>query len=370
MYIKILTFHCAKNFGAVLQAYALRTVLKKYADDVRIINYRPDCIVKNYSKCIDRRAIVPFVKSLAVLGLYVVRKYFCSYGKRIKKFSLFEQDYLAINSEREVFTDKALVSSGNADYVFLGSDQIWNCKITHYDAVYLGDIKKIKSCKLVSYAASIGNDITSKEEEMFLAKYIKNISCVAVREETARDLLSRYRQDIEVVLDPVFLLSQDDWKNIAVYPQESDYVLLYNMGGIDAGTAIANRIADVLHIKVVEIFPGGRSLKKMYCHKIYPGAGPLEFIGLFAKAKYVVTSSFHGTAFAVLFNKQFITIAPGKVSSRVRDFLARLDLNDRVVDSADALPQGYIDYSVVNVRLDAERQKSIDFLEKALGVRD
>lgn len=370
MYIKILTFHCAKNFGAALQAYALLTVLRKYADDVSIINYRPDYIVKDYSKYIDRRAIVPLIKSLAIFCLYIVRKYFFSYGYRVKKFALFEQKYLKINSELEIFTDKTLVSSGNADYVFLGSDQIWNCRLTHYDPVYLGNIKKTHSCRLIAYASSIGNDTSLDNELEFISGYMKHISYVSVREETAQHALSQYRNDISVVLDPVFLLPQETWRSIASYHNEKDYVLLYNMGSTSTADLIAHRIANMMHIDIVEIFPGGRSLKKFYRHKIYPSAGPLDFIGLIANARFVVTSSFHGTAFAILFNKQFITIAPGDVSSRVRDLLTRLDIADRVVTSVDDLPATDIDYSIVNARLDAERKKSVDFLEKALGVRD
>ena len=365
----MLTFHTAKNYGAVLQAYALRSVLQTYSSSVSIINYRPITITKQCITKINTHNIVLLAKAFFYKICYWIRTYICGGALRNRKFLLFEKDYLEVTDD-VIFTNRSFVSAGDADYVVLGSDQIWNCRLTHYDPVYLGNIKKTHSCRLIAYASSIGNDTSLDNELEFISGYMKHISYVSVREETAQHALSQYRNDIFVVLDPVFLLPQETWRNIASYHNERDYVLLYNMGSTSTADLIAHRIADMMHIDIVEIFPGGRSLKKFYRHKIYPSAGPLDFIGLIANARFVVTSSFHGTAFAILFNKQFITIAPGDVSSRVRDLLTRLDIADRVVTSVDDLPATDIDYSIVNARLDAERKKSIDFLEKALGVRD
>ena len=368
MNIKMLTFHTAKNYGAVLQAYALRRILQTYSPRVDIINYRPLTIRKRHMTEKNKYSVHLLVKAFFNKMCHWIRAYIFGRALKDQKFLSFEKDYLGVTDDF-IFTDRLSVSAGDADYVVLGSDQIWNCRLTHYDPVYLGNIKTKHSCRLIAYAASIGNDTSSHNELEFISNYIKHISYVSVREETAQRVLSQYRNDISVVLDPVFLLPQETWRSIASYYNEKDYVLLYNMGSASTANLIAHRIANMMHIDIVEIFPGGRSLKKFYRHKIYPLAGPLDFIGLIANARYVVTSSFHGTAFAILFNKQFLTIAPGDVSSRVRDLLTRLDIADRVVTSVDDLPATDIDYSLVNARLDDERKKSIDFLEKALGVR-
>ena len=304
MKIRLLTFHCAKNYGAALQAFALLKTLKIYAQNTEIINYRPCYITKSYMSNKDVNGVLPLIKFIFLYLLHYIRYYMCGGAKKVENFTVFERDYLNIN-EHEVYVDVPRIMS-DIDCVFFGSDQIWNVRITNFDAAYIGEIQRSPSCRLVAYAASIGNDISSDNEREFIAKYLNNFYKISVRESTAKKLQDKYRKDIDVVLDPVFLLSKNQWKNIAVPCHEKKYVLLYNMGNNDLVTQIGYKVASLLGLSVVEIFAGGRSLKKIYHHKIYPSAGPREFVGLISEASFVVTSSFHGTAFSIIFEKQWL----------------------------------------------------------------
>ena len=198
---------------------------------------------------------------------------------------------------------------------------------------------------------------------------IKNINYISVREETAKELIANFtNKEISVTLDPTLLLSKNDWEKIAITPNNKSYILLYNMGNMPLTNQIAKTIAKEKKLKILEIFSGNRSLKKLYRHATCPTAGPREFLGLFANASYIVTSSFHGTAFSLIFNKQFVTVAHPTAGSRMRDLLAKLDLSERIVTNINDIPYRDIDYKKVNAKLDIERQKSIAFLENALGV--
>lgn len=366
MKIKILTFHCAKNYGAILQAYALFCTMKRYSYDVSFINYRPSYLLK-LSHIHDNSLIK---RSLSYIR-YQIRIIFAGNGIKWKKFENFERNYLSINLGNQK-TQNDIFPKIMADVVVLGSDQIWNNRITYGDTVYWGDFPKRSNCRLISYAASIGIDTPTEDELSVIRQNIASIENVSVREESAKRILRQFTdQRIEVVLDPVFLLDSTQWRQLIINIQlKQKYLLIYNINASKLVSDIAEVLAFLKGLTIIEILPDGRSLRKIYKHTIFEKAGPSEFVTLFAHAEYVVTSSFHGTAFSLIFNKQFVTVAHPTTGSRQRDLLARIGLSDRIVSSVDDLPTTDVDYSIINERLDIERRKSLDFLERALGVKE
>lgn len=367
--IFILTFQCALNYGAILQAYALQNILNRYGYDAEIYNYRPISIVTPYIPQFQKSTISGFLHSNSKI------KYFLKIPISMFQFYCLG-NMIKINSYKE-FYKKYLklqcIANVPNSIIVLGSDQIWNPRLTNWDKTYFFSNYPKGNAKVISYAASIGNDHSTQEELDFLRENIKNVDCISVREETAQKVLSSIcDKPITTVLDPTLLLKSTDieLQRLISDNKYGKYILLYQMSDDPNTLKICRHISKLLKLKIVEVlaYPFGRH--NLNFHKHISTAGPAEFVTLFAHAQYVVTSSFHGTAFSLIFNKQFVTVAHPASGSRQRDLLARIDLSDRVVSSVDNLPASDIDYSVVNAKLDAERRKSFDFLEKALGLSD
>lgn len=369
--IIIFTFHCAKNYGAILQAYSLQSILLRYSDNILIADYRPQFLVLPYvpqfkKMCISSLSKKYQLKNLRYIFISILQYYYLGGNIKLSRYERFTSQYLRV----QTFDVKV---SNCQSVIILGSDQIWNPRLTNWDKTYFFSNYPKRNAKVISYAASIGNDHSTQEELDFLRENIKNVDCISVREETAQRVLSAIcDKPITTVLDPTLLLKSTDieMQRLISDNKYGRYILLYQMSDDPNTLKICRHISKLLNLKIVEVlaYPFGRH--NLNLHKHISTAGPEEFVTLFAHAQYVVTSSFHGTAFSLIFNKQFVTVAHPTAGSRQRDLLARIGLSDRVVSSVDELPVDDIDYSVINARLDAERRKSLDFLEKALGLRD
>lgn len=365
--VYILTFHCAKNYGAILQAYALQSTLYRYISNVYIVDYRPDFLIKPYKPLFKKICMLDFIhgnklKYIVRIIISIASYYFFGYKIKLRRYSIFEQTYLKLSPWRH---------NATIDAVVLGSDQIWNSRITQMDRTYFYIDSPKGNTRVISYAASIGNDQSTKEELDFLRENIKNVDCISVREETAQQVLSAVcDKPITTVLDPTLLIKSTDkeWHQLVGDNRYGRYLLLYQMSDDPNTLKICRYVAKMLELKIIEVLANPFGHKNLNLHKHITTAGPEEFVTLFAHAEYVVTSSFHGTAFSLIFNKQFVTVAHPTAGLRQRDLLSRIGLSDRVVSSVDDIPASDIDYSIVNARLDIERQKSFAFIEKALGL--
>lgn len=376
MKIKVLTFHCAKNYGAVTQAYALKAVLKRYSDDVEFINYRP--------LFLTNRAILEKPNNMSIKYFFietlrkivgVIRYHFWGYKEKIQKYLLFEKEYL-LNQNQPAFNKKEQINEEETDYIFLGSDQIWNNKITFGDTAFFGDFSKGQNTKLISYAASIGLDNPGKDTSSFISENINNIDYISVRENSAEKFVAALTSKrIVTVLDPTLLLAPQEWSKLAVIPNHKKYLLLYKMGNGELAECVAKEVAKTNHLEIVEISSGGKSIRKVYNHQYLGDVGPREFIGFIQHADFVVTSSFHGTAFSLNFNKQFYTIPHLTAKSRMVDLLSKIGIENRLISSLEDLIErdvsnDLIDYLDVNKSLELERQKSINFIESSLGINN
>lgn len=379
--IKILTFHCAQNYGAVLQSYSLKSFLYKYSNQVRIMNYRPKFLIEPYTPLIMR--IVDYINFSKGNYIWVLLKasvhfvvsllqyYLLGYKKRRINFIEFEKNFLEI--KLPVFTTGKEIMDFDADYIFIGSDQVWNAKMTKCDTVYFGDFPRKPGSKLVAYAASIGLDSPGEDTIKLIKDHINNFDAISVREESAKNILTKYcncNKEVYVTLDPTLLLNCSEWRKISVAPKESGYLLLYQMSKDKLTEHAAKEIAHRLGLKVIEILPGPRILWKRYGHKVYVSASPEEYVGFFENADFVVTSSFHGTAFSLIFNKQFYTVPHKTAGSRMVDLLTSTNLQNRLLHSiSDIDLNEFIDYSVVNSSIESLRKESIDFIESSLDIK-
>ena len=232
--------------------------------------------------------------------------------------------------------------------------------------------------KRVAYAASLGLDSIPEDEKVETIRLLKRYSQITVREQQAVSLLKTLGIESKVVLDPTLLLNGVEWTAIAqTQPMELNepFLLVYSVEGTREAALMekyATFIAKERKLKIYEI-SYQHSMKKMrFADKHFCLATPDVFLNLISKASFVVVSSFHGTAFSINMNKQFLTIMPGRFNSRVENILNITGLHDRLVtdDSFSVNSLQEIDYSIVNGRLSEERNASIAILEDLLRTEE
>ncbi len=359
MKIGLLTFHSAHNYGAVLQAYATYEKLKELNYNIQVINYCPPYLIKQKLFPIDSKNTMLVNTKILIEGLFI----FPWKLKRIKNFQKFNSDKLNVslnNLLRKPFTE-------NYDYdVFImGSDQVWNGKLTKgFDPVYLGDFTTKPNSKKISYAASMSNyDLSNKQIEEF-SKLLQNFAAISVREQELKDYIELNCGKIaSVVLDPTLLLSAKKWSLLAKEPKiKEKYVLVYSIDLREHAMRIARRIADEIGAVVIEL---SMSVDKGVLNNKYQTASPEEYVGLFQHAEFIVTSSFHGTAFSIIFNKPFYSIAHGTdKDSRQKTVLNNLGVLDRFIAKDSSPNFKKLDYTIPNEKLAVLRKSSINFLTK------
>ena len=330
MKIGILTFNWAINYGAVLQMYAEYKYLNKN-NEVFIINYVPDNLTALYStKILDKP--LKF-KSVVRKMLQKPIKY-----KQNKKFKEFINKNMILTEEAKN-RDDLLKIINKLDLVVVGSDQVWNYDITkgYLKNYLLSDI----NCSKISYAASLGkNDIRSEFVELF-KKSLKDFDFISLREEASIEYLNEIckRGDYKLCIDPVFLLNKEDWETIARKSDyklpNKEYILIYMLECDTNLTKIAKYLSKIHNIPIISIeIPYLRFKKEMKGIKKLHDVGPIDFVKLFLNSKYILTNSFHGTAFSLIFNKQFISFTHSTVNLRIQNLLKLYGLeNNQITDS-------------------------------------
>jgi len=286
--------------------------------------------------------------------------------KSVLNVSNFKSRYLNFTSK--TFRDfNELAEHANYDTYVVGSDLVWEPLLNNRETlpVYLLGFAN-QGCK-VSYATSVGEWIPKWARSIF-EEYLKKFDFISVRDETSAKSLREFSAaDIEVVLDPVSLLGKEEWARLLKPPEKkprTPYVLIYDIRRFTEIQSEMKRIAREMEWNLVTYVPSKDSFS-------FYSFDPLEFLWLYENAHFVVSSSFHGTVFAVLFNKPFYAVSPGPhvFPYRVKDFLRKLCLEDRFVENPRELESLSFDepnWSFVNTRLENERKRSLDFLKKAL----
>ncbi|MCD8284739.1 MAG: polysaccharide pyruvyl transferase family protein [Prevotellaceae bacterium] len=359
MKIGILTFHSANNYGAVLQCYALQETLKGMGHRVRLIDYRPNYFLPDFS--ITTHKILSLLHRNPFPSIRARLKYLSERSELKKYYKTFEVFAKQLELPREEDT----LDSYDA-YIF-GSDQIWNSYITYgLDPYYFGYLPFEKgNRKYVTYAASMGDvNIDDALAEHF-RKALANFDAVSVREEELRVALQPLTdKEIKTALDPTLLADPKIWERIIKKPGiREKYVFVYQVR-IDKDTLrIAKKIAKDIGGIVID----SRIRCKIFGSRQYRCYSPMDFLGWIKYASCVVTTSFHGTAFSVVFRKPFYSVSVGYGDLRLRSFLDNMGLQDRFIPKTSAPAFSPVDYSHASQRLALMRQLSMDFLEDSLS---
>lgn len=362
MKIGILTFHCAHNYGAVLQCYALQEVLKSLGHDVKVIDYRPSYLVNPY------KTLKLVVSRHPLWLLKHTIKEFLKYSKvkrRHQAFLRFIEGKLNLSPR----CDETFFVSNMDAYIF-GSDQIWNPGLTNgFDDIYWGKFPFRKgNKKYITYAASLGKESLTEEEQNFVVENQKNFNAISVRESSLKSLLTPLTdKKVKQVLDPTLLASRTVWDKLHDNVEDGGgYVLVYQVRQDPNTMEIARHIAQQINAKVIildSFVKWGKEIERKF------DASPEDFVAYFKHASCVVTTSFHGTAFSVIFNKPFYTLKFGdSTDTRFKSLLHSLHLENRLIDKLDRPSFSDIDYSKSNEILNELRRDSLQFLTSNLNL--
>ncbi|MDO4160547.1 MAG: polysaccharide pyruvyl transferase family protein [Prevotellaceae bacterium] len=363
MDVKVITRHAPSNYGSLLQSIATISVIKGMGHDCNIIDYERNderglqAILTPLKRKADYNG--SFVKKLAYICLRYPEEKWAE-----MKFDRMRHYYLDMT---ERISTKDGLKTLKADVFMTGSDQVWGPTLNgEYDDAYF--LSFVSKGKKLAYAASFGRtDFTEKilkEYSVLLSKYDN----IAVREDSAVDLLKQMNVPCAgQVLDPTLLLTGDEWSKYIKRDIQGKYVLVYQLHKNPDLDEYAMKLANYVGLPLYRISPTFHQVKRGGKFVYLPDMD--EFLSYIKNCTYFVTDSFHGTAFAINFNKQFVEILPNnKTGSRNQSILRLLGLEDRIVKDLNnySITERLIDYDIVNNILSNEREKSLKILDSII----
>ena len=366
--IATLTFHLAHNYGAMLQAYALQQAISKLGGDCEIIDYRFPYI-NQWSGVMSYRDFCQEVGLWRGTLRYLKRRFRGYYRRMSPLRRRFDAFMRRLKLSKTVYFEKTQLRSADYDYVVTGSDQIWNPSLTDGPAEeYFGQCFDLDRTRLIAYAASCGKAELPPEHAEQMVAWLRSYSTLSVRENSLAESLRReYGLNTVSVLDPVFLLSAEDWGRLAKRADihiDEPYLLLYAFQVDSTIYDMARSIAAEKKLKLVTIqYDYDESLSDMLQ---LTDCGPLDFLSLVSRADFICTSSFHGNAFAIIFEKPFFCVGHPEYSQRNRDMLALLQLGCRYMELSSFNQFSSVDYYESRQLLKSAIQRSKDILSRAL----
>ena len=393
MRIGIITFHFPYNCGAVLQCYALQTKIEQLGHQAGIINYRPwyhqnrYVALKNpiYFACRQikkkdesdhlcrrtLRGVDGFLRSI-----YSWRNYW-KITPRDKKFRVFVKNYL---HETKVYRTLDQLQKNPPDFelYICGSDQIWNAKLTEgkFDPayfLYFGGKEKGR----ISFSAGANFDETNIEDSNLL-KYLSSFDAIALREEKCYEVVRSTvngKVPVEITIDPTFLLDAKEYysimtKNVLV---SEPFILTYIMPNETQHKVFnaAKILGERKRMRVIDV--SGNPSKNNAIIADNRVCGPDEFLWYIEHASYILTNSFHGTAFSIIFQKQFAVIPHSDTGNRVSELLKKLDLSSccaKTGPEAADIAESAIDYKEASETLLELKEKSIQYLLNCISITE
>lgn len=316
MKASIITMTCTYNYGATLQAFALQTYIENLGHSCNIINHmgwsgHRTVLTDKLSK--DTILKMPYKKALEI------------------GYSRFEAFYYnRMHMTKRYATIKELYENPPDSDVFItGSDQVWNPRDLRKE-FYLDFVPAV--AKKISYAASIGVPAIMDDKKEIIRELLKGFQKISVRESSAKDNI-QHLTDIEVSknCDPVFLIGQDEWRKVEspINGLPDDYILCYMIYKPKWINSWLKQVKRKTGKKV--IFMGLNGFRPVECDKYIRCAGPEEFLWLIDHASCVVSSSFHGIAFSVLFGKPLVAMPDPPRPDRINNLLSLFELHDRIL---------------------------------------
>ena len=383
-----------RNFGGLLQAYALQKAVEAQGKACEVLSYRycePVPVTARIREALEEAAKLGFLPGIRFFVVHTAVKWLLSLfyknrlGRRLNSFEAFEHSIP--HSGKTYPTSRLEDCIDHYDGFICGGDQIWNKwhgsgKEAHGFTLEFVPDAKIK----FSYAPSLGTAAHSGGIGEAMRPGLERLDYVSVREKSSASYIEKLcGKEVATVLDPVLLLPVEDWdaainESSRTIVPERKYVLCYLLGNDKSQREAVRRFAGTAGLDVLTFpFIGGI----LNWNDIGFGdirdfrSGPLEFVGLVSKAEMVLTDSFHGVVFSVIYGKDFYAFERSRWAGedmmfRIRDFLDGLGLSDRIISAEDLLhrrtmePVGYDAVAEIILR---KRRESMAYLEKALKAK-
>ncbi len=363
MKVGIFTFPNSVSYGATLQMYALCRAATRLGHEVEVINYHNAFMKAELHRNSAAESRIKYSFKRAIKNTL--------HRKLYKRFKTFETNAVKLYPKKS-FSNTSLLPGISARYdaIICGSDQVWNPNITGGDLSYFLNFCDEKT-RRISYAPSFGVEVLSDELKNQVREELKLYDAISVREAQGQTLVAdMLGRDVPVVIDPTMLLEKSEWERMEkpYLKIRGDFVLYFV---VKQSPGFFNKCRDFAKKNgLTMVVIGGNALKKMrnkdstvhYAVDI----SPAEWLWLIHNAKYVATNSFHGTAFSIIYEKDFYLQLPNFANSRLINVVRMLALEDRILPMESNMIPSEVDYTIARQNMNQLREESLSYLKDAL----
>ncbi len=357
--IGIITFHTALNYGAVLQAYALQKSLDSLGMENEIIDYRSPYIEKCYKPLFIAEGKIANSIIRGILFGRII-------AKKRNSFNGFITTKLKLSKSYDS-VEQLSKAANQYKFFITGSDQVWSPTSVGFDRAYF--LPFAHDWQKFSYAASIGKNELSESMLCEYKKRLDGFTFISIRERSNINLINKIdnKKEVLVHIDPTLLLTKEEWSVIAEESKiDEPYILVFNVEKCVSNIEYAKRVAKKRGLKLVYI--NERTVIKDKDITYIQAAHPEVFLSLFLNAKVIVTNSFHGTVFSLIFQKEFYVELENRKqqNTRAEALLEMVGVNNNVIkkDVSDENIVCDVNWESVNNILALERKRTFDYFKK------
>jgi len=384
----IVSCYFQPNYGSMLQALATQMALDKLGIENETINIdglRPR--IRNAKILYFTKAALSSDILLSKAGMAAARvrrklsrsSYTEMMRARLEAFSRFRKERFRLSDSFSSFRELAQACEEQYEAVLVGSDQLWlpaNIAADYYTLSFVPD-----SVNTIAYATSFGQETLPRGSERAAMKFLPGIRHISVRERAGQKIVARLTgRRVPVVADPTILFTAQEW--LAVQEEEplfsGDYIFCYFLGSNPGHRAFARKLAEETGCRIVALTHVDEYVKsdEEYADETPWDIGPSGFLNLIRHAAWVLTDSYHCTAFSMSYRKRFFTFrrysreTRQSTNSRLDTLLAQCGLEDRLLTGEEEISpclERMIDYQTVHARIDRLREYSWDYLRAALA---
>lgn len=318
--IGILTFHRASNYGAVLQAYALQKTFEQNGAAAEIVDYYCPAVEEDHR---------PFGRLGKRKGVVQTLLHAPVKIQKDRVFGEFRRNKLVLSEPLEDGIDKGI--SDRYSLFVAGSDQVWSDRFSGLDPAYMLDFAREE--QRYSYACSFGFDDFPEGKEETYKELLSGMQCRSVRENSGKDLLEKIGLSARIDIDPTLLQDEEHWRAFSKAPSVTEpYILVYTVNAVVHLLEFARELSARTGCKIIYLNNQYKTNRDL-THVRY--ASPEEYAGWFANAQYVLTNSFHGTAFSIIFHRRFKVELENKkkYNVRSRDLLMNCKLGNCILQN-------------------------------------
>ena len=367
--IRIVAFQNAHNFGAVCQAYGLQQALQSMGyKDVLFLNYNPEYLKNRYDS-LERLQwleldMVPFRRKITRVLKWAI--FACNNLYRNLKFKYSIKTLLKQTSPEE--SDANKFENYPMDVLICGSDQIWNTSLTHtYDPLFWGDLRMLPNVRKVAYAPSTELAVIENDDISEIVRRLDNFDSVSLREGIIRDYIQPYTpKPLQVCVDSTILCGVEKFnKVVSKRLVKRPYICIYAYNHDDA--FIKQMIESIPNYKQYEIhYVSFSANNELFRSVLHSAVSVQDFLSYIKYADYVVTGSFHGLAFSLLFKKNFNVAVYKGMAGRMKALLSEIGLMNRFINPGQEACWDEIDYDAVDLQLEKLRNRAKEYLVNSI----